>query len=318
MTLHRPGPLTPRSARCPPGSSSSNGYVYCAGSDYDDAGSSIDYDGRRLACRPGRPIGARRDHDEPADDDEPVADDLPDALIHDQPAIDVSGPGPQERRPARARRAGPTDRPADDALIEVTDITDLNATDTWHGIFDETPSRTRVATVPGLAHRHRRRGPSGLRDGPGRLHLDRELGHRAGLRPGRPQRAQGGRRVGLVGPGRRRGRRAAASQIIGRFLATDEHGNEYAMARRLGARTSSTTDRSGAPRRPGRRAGSATPAQPDTDHVHLSFNRAGGRGHHESFWDVADLPEVSASDFGPYALLPDAGGVAANDPISRR
>ena len=27
---------------------------------------------------------------------------------------------------------------------------------------------------------------------------------------------------------------------------------------------------------------------------------------------MADLPEVSASDFGPYALLPDAGGVAAN------
>jgi hypothetical protein len=55
-----------------------------------------------------------------------------------------------------------------------------------------------------------------------------------------------------------------------------------------------------------------TGPNPHIDHVHFSFSRAGGLGE-TSFWDVAELPDVSAMDFGPYALLPNAGGVSVDD-----
>jgi hypothetical protein len=104
----------------------------------------------------------------------------------------------------------------------------------------------------------------------------------------------------------------AASQVIGWLLATDEHGEPYAMARRLGVMYiiyNQSIWRSYAPEQGW--VGYTGPS-PHTDHVHFSFDRAGGLGE-TSFWDVAELPDVSALDFGPYAMLPDAGGVSVDD-----
>ncbi|HYF46363.1 MAG TPA: hypothetical protein VD926_09150, partial [Acidimicrobiales bacterium] len=103
----------------------------------------------------------------------------------------------------------------------------------------------------------------------------------------------------------------AASQVIGWLLATDEHGNQYAMARRLGLMYmiyNNSIWRSYAPEQGW--VGYSGP-NPHTDHVHFSFSRAGGLGE-TSFWEVAELPDVSAMDFGPYALLPAAGGVTVD------
>lgn len=90
--------------------------------------------------------------------------------------------------------------------------------------------------------------------------------------------------------------REAAHQMLAWLLATDEHGNEFAMARRLGVMYviwdnhiwSSTAARDG--------WRLYTGPSPHTDHVHLSFNRAGAMGQ-TSFWDTGSLDV----DFG--ALL---------------
>lgn len=82
--------------------------------------------------------------------------------------------------------------------------------------------------------------------------------------------------------------RMAAEELVAWLLATDEHGNDFAMARRLGVMyviwdghiwSSSAADDGWRVYR-GR--------SPHTDHVHLSFSWAGAVGA-TSFWDAARL-----------------------------
>ncbi|OWY59435.1 hypothetical protein B7486_74580, partial [cyanobacterium TDX16] len=101
--------------------------------------------------------------------------------------------------------------------------------------------------------------------------------------------------------------RQAAAEVIGWLLATDEHGNEFAMARRLGVMyliyngniwSAYAADAGWRP---------YVGRSDHTDHVHISFDEAGGLGQ-TSFWDVPGLEELANSRFGPAAILPENGG----------
>ncbi len=299
----------------PSGVESSNGYVYCSGSDYDHAGFNIDFDAGQWRADMAPDLGTDDDHAAPTGDAAPD-DALPDPPVTTSPLADGPlGLGPSD--PALPAPAGPVDLVdrLDDALIEVTDITDLELTDTWHGIFDEYPIEDPAGYEPQtLCSPSPKAGTVGFSElvleaftstGSSGISRDCSQGDRSEHKEGRAWDWSA-----LVTD---EADAAAASQVIGWLLATDEHGNEYAMARRLGVMYiiyNQSIWRSYAPEQGW--VGYSGP-NPHTDHVHLSFDRAGGAGT-TSFWDVADLPEVSASDFGPYALLPAAGGVAANDP----
>ncbi len=298
----------------PSGVESSNGYVYCSGSDYDHAGFSIDFDGGEWQADLAPDLGA--DDDEPAADEPAGNDDgdRPDTPVTTSPLHD----GPRGTEPADLELptpAGPVDLidRLDDTLVEVTDITDLQLTDTWQGIFDEYPLEDPAGYEPQtLCSPSPKAGTVGFSE----IVLDAfpstgSSGISRACSQGERSEHKEGRAWDWSALVTDRADAAAASQVIGWLLATDEHGNEYAMARRLGVMYiiyNRSIWRSYAPEQGW--VGYTGP-NPHTDHVHLSFSRAGGAGT-TSFWDVADLPEVSASDFGPYALLPDAGGVAAN------
>ena len=96
--------------------------------------------------------------------------------------------------------------------------------------------------------------------------------------------------------------RQAANDVISWLLATDEHGNQYAMARRLGVmyiiwdRHVWSAERAGEGWRPyvGR--------SPHVDHVHLSFSRAGALGQ-TSFWTLPGLDSL-LGEAGLFAGLP--------------
>lgn len=115
---------------------------------------------------------------------------------------------------------------------------------------------------------------------------------------------------------------AEANALISWLLATDEYGNRYAMARRLGVMYiiwdghiwgSYRADDGWRPY-----AGD----NPHTDHVHISFDRAGALGQ-TSFWDVVPLTGVGdfASVFstqgfglGPVPPPHELGGHAGQSP----
>jgi hypothetical protein len=82
--------------------------------------------------------------------------------------------------------------------------------------------------------------------------------------------------------------RRAADQLLAWLLATDEHGNEFAMARRLGVMYVIWDGHiwSAAAARDGWRV--YTGASPHTDHVHLSFSWDGATGA-TSFWDAGRI-----------------------------
>ena len=101
--------------------------------------------------------------------------------------------------------------------------------------------------------------------------------------------------------------RQAAAEVIGWLLATDEHGNEHAMARRLGVMyviynghiwSAYAAERGWQP---------YVGRSDHTDHVHVSFDVAGGLGQ-TSFWQVPGLEQLADSRFGPAAILPEYGG----------
>ena len=103
--------------------------------------------------------------------------------------------------------------------------------------------------------------------------------------------------------------REAAAQVIGWLLATDEHDNQYAMARRLGVMyiiynrsiwRSYAADQGWVP---------YNGPSPHTDHVHISYNLAGAAGA-TSFWRIPDLAQYALGGFGPTAILPEAGGIS--------
>lgn len=96
--------------------------------------------------------------------------------------------------------------------------------------------------------------------------------------------------------------RQAANDVISWLLATDEHGNRYAMARRLGVmyviwdRHVWSAERAGEGWRPyvGR--------SPHVDHVHISFSRDGAVGR-TSFWSLPAL-DALLGEVGLFSGLP--------------
>ena len=103
--------------------------------------------------------------------------------------------------------------------------------------------------------------------------------------------------------------RRAAEEVISWLFATDEYGNRFAMARRLGVMyviwNSSIWNASRADQ--GWRPYNGRSAH--TDHVHLSFSRAGGAGL-TSFWKGAGISlENLGLGFVTTGLLPPEGGL---------
>ncbi len=92
--------------------------------------------------------------------------------------------------------------------------------------------------------------------------------------------------------------RAAVKNFTTWLLATDKHGNRYAMARRLGVQYVIWNKRIW-----GSYAGSAgwrpySGASPHTDHVHISLTRAGGDGR-TSFWTKRPAKVTPAPVYTP-------------------
>ena len=270
-----------------------------------------DADDGDTAAGPARPGDDGPDPTVPPAADDPA---LPVPAVPDDPidADDLALPAP----------AGPVDLidRLDDARIEVTEITDLELTDTWHGLFDAfaiedlapyepqttcspSPKAGTYAFAEIVTDAFASTDTSGI--------------SRACDQGGRSEHKEG-RAWDWSALVSDEDDAAAASQVIGWLLATDEHGNEYAMARRLGLMYIIYNQSIWRAYAPELGWVGYTGPDPHTDHVHFSFSRAGGLGD-TSFWQVADLPDVDATDFGPYALLPDAGGVSrdADQPAVR-
>lgn len=96
--------------------------------------------------------------------------------------------------------------------------------------------------------------------------------------------------------------RVAADQVLAWLLATDEHGNRFAMARRLGIMYVIWDGHiwSAAAADDGWRV--YTGPSPHTDHVHLSFGWQGAMGL-TSFWDATGLDLGADPDlFGGFSL----------------
>ncbi|MET0489391.1 MAG: hypothetical protein ABW143_04070, partial [Acidimicrobiales bacterium] len=315
-------PVGPR----PLGLESANGIVYCEGSDYDHAGFTADWedgtwhadlapdadaDDGDTAAGPARPGDDGPDPTVPPDADDPA---LPVPAVPDDPidADDLALPAP----------AGPVDLidRLDDARIEVTEITDLELTDTWHGLFDAFPIEDLAPYEPQTTcSPSPKAGTYAFAEMVTDAFASTDTSgiSRACDQSGRSEHKEG-RAWDWSALVSDEDAAAAASQVIGWLLATDEHGNEYAMARRLGLMYIVYNQSIWRAYAPELGWVGYTGPDPHTDHVHFSFSRAGGLGD-TSFWQVADLPDVDARDFGPYALLPDAGGVSrdADQPAVR-
>jgi hypothetical protein len=292
-------PVGPR----PAGNESANGVVYCEGSDYDYSGFNIRWDGARWTADLAPDFG-EGDEGEGGDEpgDTPGADDSPLPVDPSDPELPAPS-GPSDL----VDHLGAT-------LDEVTGLTDLRLTRPWRGIFDDFP-------IEGLAPYEPQTtcdpAPKAGTYGFSQLLIDTFTStgssgiSRACDIGGRSEHKEG-RAFDWSALVTDQQDARAASQVIGWLLATDEHGEPYAMARRLGVMYiiyNHSIWRSYAPEQGW--VGYTGP-NPHTDHVHFSFDHAGGDGL-TSFWDVAELPDVSALDFGPYAMLPNAGGVSVDE-----
>ncbi len=300
-------PVGPR----PEGNESANGIVSCDGSTYDYSGFNITWDGSNWNAdlapdfgnegpdgTPGGPAGSD-DPSDPSDPSSPVDPTDPSS------PVDPTDPSSPSDMPTPGDL---TDR-LDDTMNEVRDIVDLQVTDDWQGLFDDyaiedlptydPQSTCSPAPKPGtfgfsemVQEAFPFTGTSGIARACDQGGTSEHKEGRAWDWSSQVDDPQDAR---------------AASQVIGWLLATDEHGNEYAMARRLGIMYiiyNRSIWRAYAPEQGWM---GYTGPNPHTDHVHFSFSRAGGMGE-TSFWDVADLPDLADMDFGPYAILPDAGG----------
>lgn len=83
--------------------------------------------------------------------------------------------------------------------------------------------------------------------------------------------------------------RAKADEFLSWLLATDEHGNAHAMARRMGVMYIIWNGRSWSAWRAGDGWRRYTGRDPHTDHIHFSFSWAGARGT-TSFWTTPVEP----------------------------
>jgi hypothetical protein len=294
----------------PEGNESANGIVYCEGFDYDYSGFSISWDGSRWTADLAPDFG---EDGEGSGDDHAAGD--PDAPGGIDTPIDPDDPELPEV-PGVPAPSGPTDLidQLGATLDEVTGNTDLELTRPWQGIFDEFP-------IEGLAPYEPQStcspSPKAGTYGFSELLLETftstgSSGISRACNVGGRSEHKEGRAFDWSALVADEADARAASQVIGWLLATDEHGEPYAMARRLGVMYiiyNQSIWRSYAPEQGW--VGYTGP-NPHTDHVHFSFSRAGGLGE-TSFWNVAELPDVSAMDFGPYALLPNAGGVSVDE-----
>ena len=308
-------PVGPR----PEGNETANGVVFCDGFDYDYTGFNINWDGTRWNADlapdfgddgegPADPGHDDPDPDAPVDPSDPTDPTTPldpnDPDLPDLPGV-----------PGIPAPSGPTDLidRIGATVDEISDIADLELTDPWQGIFDEFAIEDLAGYEPqSICSPSPKAGTYGFSE----LLVDTfpstgSSGISRGCDVGGRSEHKEGRAFDWSALVTDEADARAASQVIGWLLATDEHGEPYAMARRLGVMYiiyNQSIWRSYAPEQGW--VGYTGP-NPHTDHVHFSFDHAGGEGD-TSFWEVAELPDVSALDFGPYALLPDAGGVSVD------
>jgi hypothetical protein len=298
-------PVGPR----PEGNESANGVVYCEGSTYDYSGFNIRWDGSRWNADLSPDFGADDAGQDGGDAESPTDDTpLPDALDPSDPELpEVPGlPAPD----------GPSDLldGVGSTLDEVNGVTDLRLTRPWRHIFDDFPIEPLAHYEPQtVCDPAPKAGTYGFSEilvdtftstGSSGISRACDIGGRSEHKEGRAFDWSA-----LVTDEQDT---RAVSQVIGWLLATDEHGEPYAMARRLGVMYIIFNHSIWRAYAPEQGWVGYTGPNPHTDHVHFSFDRAGGLGD-TSFWDVAELPDVSAMDFGPYAMLPNAGGVSVTD-----
>ena len=93
--------------------------------------------------------------------------------------------------------------------------------------------------------------------------------------------------------------RATADEFLTWLLATDAHGNEHAMARRLGVMYVIWNRRTWSAYRPDAGWQPYTGSNPHTDHIHISFSWDGANGV-TSFWNTVAL----AAEPGPFTDVP--------------
>jgi hypothetical protein len=101
-----------------------------------------------------------------------------------------------------------------------------------------------------------------------------------------------------------------ASEVIGWLLATDEYGNQYAMARRLGIMYIIYNGHIWSAYDAGQGWRPYHGPNAHTDHVHFSFDIDGGQGD-TSFWRIDPLRRFGLGDFGPATILPEYDGPLA-------
>ncbi|MFA9431184.1 S-layer homology domain-containing protein [Egicoccus sp. AB-alg2] len=98
--------------------------------------------------------------------------------------------------------------------------------------------------------------------------------------------------------------RRKADEVLGWLLATDEHGNRHAMARRLGIMYIIWNRQVWNAYRPNEGWRPYTGASPHTDHIHFSFTWDGAQ-RKTSFWTAPDVGQARvAAAPGPFADIP--------------
>jgi hypothetical protein len=110
--------------------------------------------------------------------------------------------------------------------------------------------------------------------------------------------------------------RAAADQVLAWLLATDEHGNEHALARRFGVMYIIWNRQVWSAYRPHQGWQPYTGAHPHTDHVHFSFSWAGARKETSGFTGGAPIGSSPAAPVEP-DVFPDVPRTSTlHEPVS--
>jgi hypothetical protein len=281
-----------------------NGLVVCKGSDHQVAGFQAAWDGDRWSVALVPELG-----------DDEQGDDRLQASPPTSQASGASGADTDSGQPDDDAPEEPSEEPADEPLEPGAEPVlpgqdpDVLADDSpWVGLWDEEIEPLAAYEPQQVCSPSAKPGALGFRNlvlraypetGDSGISRDCGQGGRSEHKEGRAWDWTANVHDGEE--------RQAAAEVIGWLLATDEHGNDYAMARRLGVMYviyngniwSAYAAEDGWRPYVGR--------SDHTDHVHISFNVQGGLGK-TSFWDVPDLEELANSRFGPAAILPEYGG----------